>query len=155
MIIDYMNQCKQYTRNVPELYEAIKFAEKVHRQNLPTGRYSVGDHFALVQEGTTQPFSEGKFEVHQKYLDIQFVIDGTEYMEYAPLTELTSDVPYDEQKDVEFLSGKGTTLLIKPGMFYIVYPEDGHKPCVHADFPRKYKKVVVKVRIDKLIHGVM
>lgn len=154
MIIDYLNRFKQYTRNVPELYEAVKFAEKVRRENLPVGRYPVGDNYALVQVGTTRPFCEGKFEVHKKYLDVQIMIDGFEYMEYADLTDLTTDVPYDEQKDVEFLNGKGQPLLIKPGMFYVVYPGDGHKPCCHSTTPLNNKKVVVKIRIDKLIHQV-
>lgn len=154
MILDYKNNFKQYTRNIPELYEAVKFAEKVWKENLPVGRYPVGDNYALVQEGTTQPVSEGKFEVHRKYLDIQFLIEGSEYMEYAHLTELLPDSQYDNSKDVSFLNGKGNLLLINPGMFYVVYPEDGHKPCVHPDFARNYKKVIVKVRIDKLIHGV-
>ena len=154
MIMDYKNNVKQYTRNIPELYEAVKFAEKVWKENLPVGRYPVGDNYALVQEGTTRPVSEGKFEVHRKYLDIQFLISGTEYMEYAMLSDLTPDMIYDDTKDVEFLNGTGNLILVKPGMFYVVYPEDAHKPCVHADFPRNYKKVVVKVKIDKLIHGV-
>ena len=154
MIIDYLNRFKQYTRNVPELYEAVKFAEKVRRENLPVGRYPVGDNYALVQEGTTRPVAEGKFEVHKKYLDVQIMIKGFEYMEYADLTDLTADVQYNEQTDVEFLNGKGQPLLIKPGMFYVVYPGDGHKPCCHNTTPSNYKKVVVKIRIDKLIHQV-
>ena len=154
MIIDDISRFKQYTRNVPELYEAVKFIEKVRKENLPVGRYPVGDNYALVQEGTTRPFSEGKFEVHRKYLDVQIMISGSEYMEYADLADLTPDVPYDEQKDVEFLLGKGHPLLIKSGMFYVVYPGDGHKPCCHGSAPTKYKKVVVKIRIDKLIHQV-
>ena len=154
MIIDYLNRFKQYTRNIPELYEAVKFAEKVRKENLPVGRYPVGDNYALVQEGTTRHFSEGKFEVHKKYLDVQIVIDGFEYMEYTDLINLTKDLPYDSQKDVEFLQGKGYPLLIEPGMFYVVYPGDGHKPCCHGIVPSTYKKVVVKIRIDKLIHQV-
>jgi len=154
MIMDYKNNFKQYTRNIPELYEAVKFAEKVWKENLPVGRYPVGDNYALVQEGTTRPVDEGKFEVHRKYLDIQFLIEGSECMEYARLAELLPDAQYDDSRDVSFLNGKGNLLLINPGMFYVVYPKDAHKPCVHADFPRNYKKVVVKVRIDKLIHGV-
>ena len=154
MIIDYLHRFKQYTRNIPELYEAVKFAEKVQKDDLPAGRYPLGDNYALVQEGTTCPFSDGKFEVHKKYLDVQILIKGCEYMEYADLTDLVPDIIYNEQKDVEFLNGKGHPLLIKPGMFYVVYPGDGHKPCCHDTTPFNYKKVIVKIRIDKLIHQI-
>ena len=154
MIIDYIHRFKLYSRNIPELYDAVKFAEKVQKEDLPAGRYPLGDNYALVQEGTTRPFSEGKFEVHKKYLDVQILIKGYEYMEYADLTNLVPDIIYDEQKDVEFLNGKGYPLLVKPGMFYVVYPCDGHKPGCHDTIPFHYKKVIVKIRIDQLIHQV-
>ena len=154
MIIDYLHRYKQYSRNIPEIYEAVKFAEKVKNEDLPVGQYPLGDNYALVQEGTTLPFSEEKFELHKKYLDIHIMIKGYECMEYADLTDLVPDIMYDEQTDVEFLNGKGYLLLIKPGMFYVAYPGDGHKPRCHDTIPFNYKKVLVKIRIDKQIHQV-
>lgn len=32
--------------------------------------------------------------------------------------------------------------------------DDGHKPCCHEKEQTSYRKVVVKIKIDKLLHGV-
>ncbi len=154
MIVDRIERLQQYSRNVPQLFEAVKFAERVKNENLPAGRYNLGNDFVLVQEGTTRSFKEADFEVHRKYLDIQIIIAGSEYMEYADITDLKEKVAFDEEKDLALMEGTGNKILIKPGMFYILYPSDGHKPCCHEDIPTNYKKVLAKIRIDKLIHRV-
>ena len=154
MIVDRIERLQQYSRNVPQLFEAVKFAERVKNENLPAGRYNLGNDFVLVQEGTTRSFKEADFEVHRKYLDIQIIIAGSEYMEYADITDLKEKVAFDEEKDLALMEGIGNKILIKPGMFYILYPSDGHKPCCHEDIPTNYKKVLAKIRIDKLIHRV-
>ena len=154
MIIDRIERLQQYSRNVPEIYEAMKFAEKVKKENLPVGKYPLTNGFVLVQEGTTRSFEEADFEVHRKYLDIQIIVSGSEYVEYADIKDLTEKVPFDEEKDLALMSGKGNKILIKPDMFYILYPADGHKPCCHEEIPTNYKKVLAKIRIAKLIHRV-
>ena len=77
-----------------------------------------------------------------------------EYVEYADISDLTTKVPFDEEKDLELMEGAGYKIQIKPDMFYILYPSDGHKPCCHESVPTSYKKVLAKVKIDKLIHRV-
>ena len=74
--------------------------------------------------------------------------------EYADKADLTVKTPYDPDSDIEWLTGKGDRIQMKPGMFYLVYPTDGHKPCCHERIPSSYRKVVVKIKIDKLLHGV-
>lgn len=154
MVTDYTDRIAQYARNVPELYDAVRFAKRVQEENLPVGRYPVGNDFAFVQEGTTHSLQEGDFEVHRKYLDVQIVLSGGEVMEYADIRDLKEKVPYSEEKDVEFLEGTGSKILMTPGKFYLVYPGDGHKPCCHEEVSMNYKKVVVKIRINRLIHRV-
>ena len=101
-----------------------------------------------------QHTEEQRFEVHRKYLDIQIIVDGMEYVEYADIKDLETKVPFDEGKDLELLSGSGSKIRITPDMFYILYPSDGHKPCCHENAPTTYKKVLAKIKIDKLIHRV-
>lgn len=153
MIVDYLDNFRVYQRSVPELWDAIRFVERVKKENLPVGKYPVGKAFAFVQEGTTRTFEEGKFETHNQYLDIQILLEGEEMWEYTDKSNLEVDICYDPQTDIEFLKGTGSKIQMKPGMFYVVYPWDGHKPCCHEDAPTQYKKIVVKVKIDKLIHG--
>lgn len=61
MIVDRIERLQQYSRNVPQLFETVKFAERVKNENLPAGRYNLGNDFVLVQEGTTRSFDEAAF----------------------------------------------------------------------------------------------
>ena len=88
--------------------------------------------------------SAANFESHKKYIDLQYILEGTEEMEYADLTDLVSTAPYSEEKDCEFWSGKGTVLSFRPGDFAVYAPADGHKPGLGKGVSRK---VVVKIPV--------
>ncbi|RHR28116.1 DUF386 domain-containing protein [Clostridium sp. AF19-22AC] len=154
MIMDKLEHICYYQRSVPELWDAVRFVQRVEKEHLPVGRYPVGKGVAFVQEGQTRGFTEADFETHNKYLDVQILIEGSEMWEYADKSDLTVRTPYDPEKDIEWLEGSGDKIRMKPGMFYLVYPTDAHKPCCHESTPVYYRKVVVKIRIDKLLHRV-
>ena len=128
MILDRIEHFERYIEIIPEIYDVIKFVEKTKKENLPAGKYPLQNGFALIQEGTTRRFDDADFEVHREYLDIQVIVSGSEYVEYADMTTLKTKVPFDLEKDLELMSGEGSKILIKPDTFYILYPNDGHKP---------------------------
>ena len=155
MIIDKLDHFRCYQRCVPELWDAVRFAQRAKDEYLPAGRYDrIGKGFAFVQEGETRLFDAADFEVHRNYFDVQILLEGKEYLEYTERENLKVKTPYDKESDIEWLSGTGDRILITPGMFYLVYPWDAHKPCCHASVQTSYRKAVVKIKIDKLIHGV-
>ena len=87
-----------------------------------------------------------KFESHKNYIDLQYILEGCEQMEYADLSTLTSITPYSEEKDCEFFCGEGTMLSFRPGDFAVYAPMDGHKPGLGNGISRK---VVVKIPVTK------
>ena len=76
MIMDRLERFRCYQRSVPELWDAVRFVERVQKEQLPPGKYPVGKGFAFVQEGNTRSFEEADFEVHRNYLDVQILLDG-------------------------------------------------------------------------------
>lgn len=70
MIMDRLERFRCYQRSVPELWDAVRFAERVQKEQLPPGKYPVGKGVAFVQEGNTRSFEEADFEVHRNYLDV-------------------------------------------------------------------------------------
>ena len=62
MIMDKLEHFRYYQRCVPELWDAVRFVERVEKERLPAGRYPVGKGFAFVQEGQTRSFEEADFE---------------------------------------------------------------------------------------------
>ncbi len=85
-------------------------------------------------------------EVHQKYIDIQVLLEGSETMGWTPAEEITEwRGEYDEQKDVRFSDQRPQTFFtIKPGQLAIFYPEDGHAPGI-SDGP--IRKFIAKIKI--------
>ena len=146
MILDSMNNIARYYGLLPGLEEGVEFALTL--KGKPTGRYDLGHGgiYCLVQEGDTSPYEEGHFEYHRKYVDVQILTDGAEvvgWQDTAALTEVYAE--YDGTKDIAFLDGEGIPVLVKEGMFYLVFPEDSHMPCRHIQNKLHYNKLVLKV----------
>lgn len=154
MIMDKIENFRYYQRCIPEIWDAVRFIERAKHEHLPVGRYPVGKGYALIQEGRTRSFDEADFEIHKNYFDMQVLLEGEEMWEYADAAELEEKSSYDSEADIQWLAGSGQKISMKPDMFYIVYPTDAHKPCCHDVRQTSYRKAVVKIRIDRLLHGV-
>ena len=75
-------------------------------------------------------------------------MSGGERMAWAHIQEL-NPVSADEERDLYMYTGKSTAVSIRPGMFYIMFPSDGHKAGAHNEFPKHYRKVVVKIPVQE------
>ncbi len=145
MILDYLTRLDTYKNTLPNLVEAVRFG--MEHKDSEVGRYEMGDTgcFVLVQELETKPASEKLIELHKNYLDVHIVLSGEEVLEYEDIAKLTAADEYNALKDIQFLNGDGQAVLIKPEMFCVVFPHDGHKPGCCKDAPSKLRKLVVKV----------
>ena len=117
------------------------------------GRHDIdGDHcFALVQTYESKPIEKAKFEVHRKYIDIQFIHSGRETILWAPLDTMKEEtMAYSDEKDAALwkLTADTTPLHVCAGHFAILWPEDAHAPCIEWDKPEQVFKVVVKVAVE-------
>lgn len=147
MIADNLKNASKYVHCHNGFDKAFAFLEKAVTENLSVGRYDIDgdDVFAFIQEYTSK--TESSFEAHKNYIDIQFIISGTEVMKVADISQMTVSVPYTE--DVMFFEDneKASVLVIKEGEYGIFFPWDAHKPGLCYDNkPDEVKKIVVKVR---------
>lgn len=117
---------------------------------LPVGRYEImgSDVVANVHEYTTLPIEEKKFEAHDKFFDIQCLVEGVEFFGICNREGLVvnearpeNDIILYERPDVY-----GHVILF-PGDFIVVAPEDAHMPGCALNSPAEAKKVVVKVQV--------
>lgn len=118
---------------------------------LPVGKVEIegDDIFASVQEYTSLAADTCKFEAHNRYFDIQYVVEGEEQFGYAKRSDLTEEAPYDEESDMVFFQEPESagTVLLKAGDCIVVAPEDAHKPRCQANGACRVKKIVIKVRV--------
>lgn len=103
------------------------------------------DQFVSVQEYETLEAGRARFESHERYVDLQYTIEGAEQIDWIPRSELSPDGSF--ANDVQFWlppSGALTSIVQSTGRFSIFYPEDAHRPKVHVPGIHRVKKLVVK-----------
>lgn len=130
--------------------KAVDFLKNTDLENLAPGKYEIDGKnvYANVMEYTTVPWEEAKYEAHEDYTDIQYMIAGSEVMTYAPVEALNVSVPYNPEKDAVLFdnANPGLRVAVKAGQYMIFNPWDGHKPKAADGDPAPIKKVVVKIR---------
>jgi YhcH/YjgK/YiaL family protein len=133
---------------VKNLAEGVDWLSKTNFTEIKSGIYHIhgNDLFYIVSEYETRFQNEGALESHIKYIDIHCVIDGSEKIGYAPLTNQLVSKKYDNEHDYALYEGDSSLIKMEPGMYSIFFPNDLHMPGID-DKPHKVKKVVMKVRI--------
>lgn len=105
---------------------------------------------AIVSEYTTKEVNENGFEAHRDYIDIQYLLKGSEKIFCLPLEYLKETKAYKAEIDAAFYEEAGVTgqeMQVGNGYFAVFFPQDGHKPGLCADECEEVKKVVVKVKV--------
>ncbi len=109
--------------------------------------------YALIQEYQPAPREEKKPEAHRKYIDIQYVFQGSEIIGYgleSPAIEIAEDRLAEKDLLLYRPFPNEMDLILTPGTYVILFPQDVHRPgCLHQK-AGQVKKVVVKVRMDLL-----
>ncbi|MBR1649591.1 MAG: YhcH/YjgK/YiaL family protein [Lachnospiraceae bacterium] len=147
-----INDLEKVKEISPEVYAFITDSSKCN-VNTENGRVNITDEcYAIFSSYTTVDRSAKEFESHIKYLDVQMLISGSEYIEVAPVNTLKVSKEYSEEKDVMFFSNEvvGDNILLEPMKPVLLLPETGHMPGVISDKSQEVKKVVVKIPVSFL-----
>ena len=143
---------EKHYRKYPERWEqAFNFLVHTNLDSLPLGRIDLSDDiYITISEYETKEPGDALYEAHRKYIDIQYLISGSEYIGILRDTTLLKEMqPYNEEKDIAFYTSNGGTLRkATPGNFFIFFPQDVHRPCVKEKEQVTVKKLVVKMKVD-------
>ena len=134
-----------------KLARALEIIEDLDWETVESGRYDVDDEmYYMVQEYETKYPDQARYEAHEKYVDIQYIVKGVERMEFAETSKLKVTEKYNPEKDVKFLEEPKAidASIVEAGDYRIFYPEDAHRPglCVN-NTPGKVKKILAKILI--------
>ncbi len=130
--------------------EAVKFIINLNPDDLKCEKYVVDDKFFyLVQEYQTKKSEEGRHEGHKKYVDIQYMAEGTECIEVTAAAFMEIDEPYNPETDIVFFKEpkQAKSVVLTPGKYEIFYPRDSHKPGLIMGESQKVKKILGKILI--------
>lgn len=151
MISDKIENRDLYSSLSLRIKAGLEYLGTTNFSVLDEGRYDIdGDNvFALVQEYDTIPMEEAKWECHQNYIDIQFIVEGTEQIGFGSTDNMEVMTEYNPEMDLAFLKGEGDYATLTKGFFGVYFPHDAHKPKVApGNVPGQVKKVVVKIKVS-------
>jgi biofilm protein TabA len=107
--------------------------------------------FVLKQAYFTKSRENAFFESHKKYIDVQYIVQGEEFMDVSTIDNLTLLEPYSQEND--FIKYKAqekefSSLLIQKGELAIFFPEDAHQPCILNKNSKIVYKAVIKIPVE-------
>jgi YhcH/YjgK/YiaL family protein len=156
MIIDTLTNRALYSALHPRIAAALEYLASTDFSQLEKGAYELEGKalFAIISDYTTVERGTEPFEVHRKYIDVQYIVSGEEEFGYLPRPK--QQIPctsYDNNRDFEEYSyplnqASASYVGLRSGMFALFFPDDAHMPCCHLDAESSVRKVVIKVRIE-------
>lgn len=138
-----------------KLVRAHQFLLKTDFGSMPAGRIEIdgNDLFAVVQHYSTDDFQNIRFENHEKYADLQYIVFGEESIFVCHRDDAGSvATPYDAEEDIAFYGDPvsvPTELRMDAGDCAVFFPEDFHKTrcSIRQGCPVDVCKVIVKIRL--------
>jgi len=139
---DYLDEC---FRPGSAAYQRLRSIEvgKQERTEL------AGGAFALEQVYMSKLRPDAFFESHKKFIDVQVIFEGEEFIEVADVAKLT--VKEDQTPTKDFISYQMTdnssAVRLSAGEASVLFPVDGHMPAVSIKGSALVRKIVVKVPV--------
>ena len=148
MILDILENASRYEALHNNFTNAFQFLKRADLATLIEGRYDIdGDTiFAIVAKDQGREKDEAQLEIHNKYIDIQMVLEGVDEMGWKARSACADMIDeYDAEKDIQFIADAPTSwVTTEPGHFAIFFPEDAHLPLISKGL---IHKVIVKIAV--------
>ena len=147
MIIDKIENLKNYASVNPLFPKVVEFIEKNDLNKLEAGKHEIvgKDLFVNIQMAKGRSPEEAVIETHDKMIDIQIPLSAEETFGYTQ-RDLLPKAEYNAEKDITKIPDLAAESYItcQPGMMAIFFPQDGHAPCI-AGVP-EIKKAIFKIK---------
>lgn len=149
MILDIIENANRYSTLHRGFAKAIEFLLRPDLKELPVGKYEIDGErvFAMVSKEFGRKREDALLETHEKYIDIQLVLAGTDTMGWKPKSLCRNPTgAYDPEEDIQFFADDPDAwIATQSGAFVIFFPEDAHMPLISSG---QLHKVVVKIAAD-------
>ncbi|MFK5893182.1 MAG: YhcH/YjgK/YiaL family protein [Pseudomonadota bacterium] len=150
MILDVLSNASRYFPLNKGFKKAFEFLNRPDLKELSVGKYTIDGNriYAIVAKEQGRSKEDAQLETHDKYIDIQLVLSGTDTMGWKPRLlchQLSKE--YNQTTDLQFFADEPDLwLAIKSGSFALFFPEDAHMPLISSE---KIHKVIVKIAVDQ------
>ncbi len=149
MILAPLDKAFRYAACHPGLLRGLEFLQQMLIESLTDGKQEIDDQrlIAIVAHDQGRGREGAVLEFHRKYIDIQYVVSGSELIGWQSLESCRQPKQiYDPESDCGLFSDRPTSWFeLSPQSVAIFFPEDAHAPLA-ATGP--VHKVVMKVAVD-------
>lgn len=130
-----------------QLFDYVRTHDLLHA---PLGRITLDGDRLFINNSNPECVcrEEQVLEVHRRYIDVHFLLEGEEIIGWKPLRDVGEpSQPYDEDKECALYNEPAQTYVtLIPGQLAIVWPEDPHAPIIGKG---KIRKAIAKVLIEE------
>ncbi len=149
MIYDSIKNHHYYHSLNNKFKTAFEYLLNIDTDNIEVGSYNIqgSDIIANIGIYKTKSKAEASWESHQKYIDIQYIVKGSELIGFSHLNRMDITEKYSSINDIQFHSGEGDFLRLTKGNFIIFSPGELHMPAIQIDESEEVIKIVMKIKI--------
>ena len=148
MIIDRLERAEKYYYLNENLKTAFEFIKNNDLKSLEPGKYEIVDEnsYLIIAEGKPDADFENKLEAHKKYIDIQMAVIGSFGLSWKAIEDCNNMIAqYEPEEDASYFTDKSDfEIMLNPGSFAILFPEDAHYPKPPVE---NIKKAIFKIKI--------
>lgn len=151
MIFGNIKNIELYEKMGEEIKKCLNYIKNNDISHLSKGIHEIEgkDFFVNIVEYDLQNDEDRFWEAHRIYLDVHFMIYGSERIKLNFLDN--ADIKqYDENNDfVSFQESNefNSYVDLKDGDFLICYPTDVHKTALKIDHDEYVKKAIFKIKL--------
>ena len=148
MIVDSLHNAERYYALLPAMRRIVEYMASTDIAQLEEGSYPIdGDLlYVNVANAELRAEDEARLEVHNRYIDVQVVMDGVEGYGWRERRECAdADGEFDTERDILFYRDAPQSIYrLHKGQFTILFPEDAHAPLIGKG---RVRKLIFKVKI--------
>ena len=150
MIIDRIENASRYYALGSGIAEVLEYIKNNDLHSLESGSYEIiKDKVRMIVNEYEQKCTDRvKLEAHRKNIDVQYWVNGSELMGYAPLLSQSLIEPFDEVTDCGFYAADASFSKLEPSMFAIYFPTELHTAVADEQCDTKVRKIVFKVMAE-------
>lgn len=131
------------------LQEAIIFLKNTDLTKTPLGRsHQDGERFyCQTLEYMTEPITDFKFEIHNKRLDLHYLVEGEERIDVSPDTNYVPITEYNADRDIQYVETPSTfnQVILHKGDLVLIGMHEPHRTNGVVDKPVHVRKIVLKL----------
>ena len=149
MILDVLENADVYNTLNTGFAPAFEFLRRKDLADLPEGKHHIDGNriYAIAVKAVGRKKEVGELEAHKKYIDIQYVLAGTDEVGWRSRSTCSQPrAEYNAEDDYQMFGDEPSAWVTTvPGSFAIFFPNDPHIPMISPD---ELHKVVVKVAVE-------